>query len=72
MNNETGACLIDFDNVVTFSVSVTLEDCMKAKEMRYAVHSCSILIQAIFIIDCLLFPDSQEGISAVFPACLHV
>ena len=38
MNDETGACLVDFDNIVTFSVSVTLDDCAKAKELRYVVY----------------------------------
>ena len=36
-NNETGACSVDFDNTVTFSVSVTLEDCTKAKNLRYVI-----------------------------------
>ena len=34
-NNETGACLVDFDRTVTFSVSVMLEDCVEAKKLRY-------------------------------------
>ena len=38
MNNDTGACRVDFDNTVTFSVSVTLEDCTNAKQLRCVMY----------------------------------